>query len=200
MRKLKNIYIRGLIINIVIGTFLGIITELALIYNIKSLIKITQNELFWVLDVIIISIFSRNYVSTEINSVTNLTCMTISYYVVRLIKSGYTNIGGIYWFGLQSICVGLYIGTLVYLIKEKIFKKKITSYIPKMNMIFMTIFLIVSIGLEVITLYMNIFLFQPVYFVGALSIIGFICGTIVGCFKNNRKKIKEKVNITENNL
>ena len=33
MRKLKNIYIRGLIINIVIGTFLGIITELALIYN-----------------------------------------------------------------------------------------------------------------------------------------------------------------------
>ena len=55
--------------------------------------------------------------------------MTISYYVVRLIKSGYTNIGGIYWFGLQSICVGLYIGTLVYLIKEKILKKKITNYI-----------------------------------------------------------------------
>ena len=53
-------YIRGFIVNIIIGSCLGIITELALIYNIKDLIKITQNELFWILDVIIISIFSKD--------------------------------------------------------------------------------------------------------------------------------------------
>lgn len=184
-------YIRGFIVNIIIGSCLGIITEFALIYNIKDLIRITQNELFWVLDVIIISIFSKDYASTEINSVTNLICMTISYYVVRLIKSGYTNIGGIYWFGIQSICVGLYIGTLVYLIKEKILKKKVTNNIPKMNFIFMTVFLIISIVLNVITLYMNIFIIQPVYLVGILSIVGFIFGTICGIFKNNKCKTNE---------
>ena len=54
-------YIRGFIINVIMGSCLGIITELALIYNIKDLIKVTQNELFWVLDVIIISIFSFYY-------------------------------------------------------------------------------------------------------------------------------------------
>ena len=181
-------YIRGFIVNAIIGSCFGIITEFALIYNIKDLIRITQNELFWVLDVIIISIFSKDYISTEINSVTNLICMTISYYLVRLIKSGYTNIGGIYWFGIQSICVGLYVGTLVYLTKQKILKKKVINNIPKMNIIFMTVFLIISIVLNVITLYMNIFLIQPVYLVGILSIVGFVFGTICGILKNNKCK------------
>lgn len=117
--------------------------------------------------------------------------MTISYYVVRLIKSGYTNIGGIYWFGIQSICVSLYIGTFVYLIKEKILKKKVTNNIPKMNFIFMTVFLIISIGLNIITLYMNIFLIQPVYLVGILSIVSFVFGTICGILKNNKCKTNE---------
>lgn len=197
-------YIRGFILNIIIGSCLGIITEFALIYNIKDLIKITQNELFWILDVIIISIFSKDYASTEINSVTNLICMTISYYMVRLIKSGYTNIGGIYWFGIQSICVGLYVGTVVYLIKEKISKKKVINNIPKMNIIFMTVFLIISIVLDIITFYMNILLLQPVYLVGIFSIVGFIFGTICGMLKNNKYKIKqdkkENTYVTQNEI
>lgn len=185
----KNIY--GFIINVILGITLGTITEFALIYNIKWLINITQSEIFWVLVAIFIAIFSKGYISTLINSTTSLIFMTISYYAVRLIKSGYTNVGGIYWFELQAICVGLYFGTITYLIKEKIKNKTITNNIPKLNIIFMTLFVILAIGISWYCLYKNIFFMQPVYFVGILSILGFIIGTILGALQNKRKENEE---------
>ena len=79
----------------------------------------------------------------------------------------------------------------LYLIKEKILKKKVINNIPKMNIIFMTVFLIISIVLNVITLYMNIFIIQPVYIVGIFSIVGFIFGTICGILKNKKCRTNE---------
>mgnify|MGYP007070027866 CR=1 FL=1 len=180
-------YIYGFIISAFIGIVLGIITELALIYNINWLIKITQNEFFWVLIVILVSIFSKNYLSTEINSVTSLIFMVISYYIARLIKSGYTNIEGIYWYGIEAICVGLYVGTIVYLIKEKIINKKVNNYIAKYSFILMTIFLIIGIIVDIYCLFKNIYFMQPVYFVSILSVFGYMLGTISGIVKNKSK-------------
>lgn len=178
-------YIYGFIISAFVGIIFGVITELALIYNIKWLIKITQNELFWVIIAILFSIFSKDYLSTEINSVTSLLFMVISYYIVRLIKSGYTNIGGIYWYGIEAICVGLYIGTIVYLIKDKITNKKVNNYIAKYSFIFMTIFLIIGIIIDIYCLFKNIYFMQPVYFISILSVLGYILGTILGVKKKS---------------
>ena len=166
-------YIYGFIISAFLGIILGVITEISLIYNIKWLTRITQNEFFWVFIAILISIFSRDYLSTEINSVTNLIFMVISYYIVRLVKSGYTNIGGIYWYGIEAICVGLYIGTLVYLIKQKIINKKVNNYIAKYSFIFMTIFLIIGIIIDIYCLFKSIYFMQPVYFISLLSVLGY---------------------------
>lgn len=186
---MRKKYVYGFIINVILGIMLGVITEFALIYNIKWLIRITQNEIFWILVAIFVSIFSKGYASTLVNTTTNLIFMTISYYTVRLIKSGYTNIGGIYWYGIQSICVGLYFGTMIYLIKEKIINKKVTNYIPKLNIIFMTLSVILGIGIAWYCLSKSIFFIQPVYLVGILSILGFVIGTILGILQN--KKIEK---------
>lgn len=183
-------YFYDFIVNSILGIILGVITEVSLIYNIKWLINITQNEFFWVLVAIIVSIFSKDYVSTEINATTNLIFMIISYYTVRLIKSGYTNVGGIYWYGIEAICVGLYVGTIVYLIKEKIINKKVTNYIPKFNILFMTLLSIIGIGIDTYCLFKNIFFMQFVYFISILVISGFVLGTILGLLKNKRRNRK----------
>ena len=181
-------YICSFIVTAISGSILGIITEFSLIYNMKWLISITQNELFWVVIAIFVAIFSKDYWSTEINTTTTLGLMTISYYIVRLIKSGYTNVEGICWYGLEAICVSLYVGNIVYLIKEKIRGKKISNNIPKLSFIFMTLFLIIGIVVDTYRLYNSIFNIQPVYLICILSIIGYILGTILGILRNKRIK------------
>ena len=179
-------YIYGFIISAFVGIIFGVITELALIYNIKWLIKITQNELFWVLIAILFSIFSKGYLSIEINCITSLIFMVISYYIARLIKSGYTNIGGIYWYGIEAICVGLYVGAFVYLIKEKIINKKVNNYIAKYSFIFMTLFFLFGFVINYYFLYKKIIFMQSVYFISILSTFGYILGTILGVKKNKK--------------
>ena len=182
----KRNYIKGILVNAFLGILLGIVTEFALIYKIKWLINITQSEAFWVLIVIIISIFSKNYLSTLINTSVNLVCMTDAYYIVRLIKSGYTNIGGIEWFGLLSVCVSFYFGTITFLIKDKIKNKRIENIIPKLNIIFMT--LGVPIGWLIWELFIYNIHFQPIYCSEIGIIIGLMIGTIIGKFLNKKKK------------
>ena len=179
-------YIYGFIISAFLGIILGTITEILLIFNIKWLIHITQNEFFWVFVAILISIFSKDYLSTEINSVSSLIFMVISYYIARLIKSGYTNIEGIYWYGIEAICVGLYVGAFVYLIKEKIINKKVNNYIAKCSFIFMTLFFLFGFVTNYYFLYKKIIFMQPIYFISILSIFGYILGTILGVKKNKK--------------
>ena len=176
-KSLKK-YIYSFIKTAFFGISLGVITELALIYNLKWLINITQNEIFWVVIALIVAIFSNDYLSSEINTATSLVFMTISYYTVRLIKSGYTNIGGIYWYGIRAICVGLYVGIIVYIIKQKTKGKKIDN-IPKCTFGFMTLFFIIGITIDTYCLFNSIFFMQPVFLIGILSIIGFVLGTVM---------------------
>ena len=182
----KKDYIVGIVINIFLGILAGVVTEYALIYDTKFLIKITQSELFWVIVAVIVSIFSKNYFSTLINTSLNLICMTDSYYIVRLIKFGYANSGSINWYGVQAICVALYIGTLVFLIKDKIKNKKVKSAIPKLNIVVMT--LAVPLG-EIIWLrFIYDIAFQPVYSVGICVILGFFLSTILGIVIDGKNK------------
>ena len=182
----KKDYIIGIIVNIFLGVLAGVVTEYALIYDVKLLIRITQSELFWVLVAIIVSVFSKNYLSTLINTLLNLICMTDSYYVVRLMKFGYANSGSIKWYGVQSVCVALYIGTLVFLIKDKIKNKKVKSAIPKLNIISMT--LAVPLGGIIWRRFIYDIRFQPVYVVGICVISGFILSSILGMIIDNKNK------------
>ena len=180
----KKNYIIGILINALVGIILGVITEFALILDIKWLIAITQNEIFWVALAILISIFSKNYLSTLINTSINLLCMTFSYYMVRQIIYGYTNIGGLEWYGLLSICVAFYFGTLVFLIKEKIRNKKIENAIPKLNIIFMT--LGVPLGWGIWYYFIQDIHFQPIFCSGFCLIFGVIIGSILGRYINKK--------------
>ena len=181
----KKDYIIGIIVNIFLGVLAGVVTEFALIYNNIFLIKITQSELFWVLVAVIVSMFSKNYLSTLINTLINLICMTDSYYIVRLIKFGYANTSSIMWYGVQSVCVALYIGTLVFLIKDKIKNKKVKSMIPKLNIICMT--LAVPFGEIIWKCFIHDIRFQTVYVVGICVILGFGLSSIIGMIIDNKK-------------
>ena len=178
---MKKRYILGFVINLILGSIGGIATELFLIYDKTQLIKITQNPLFWVFIAIIVSIFSKGYLSTLINSITNLTAMSVSYYLLRLIKSGYTNLGACKQFVLEGICVGLFVGTLIYLIKEKIKNEKVENNIPKFGLIFIVIFTI-SGTIIYRHIHYNIW-----FFVEYSAILGYIIGAILGFIRNKKK-------------
>ena len=113
--------------------------------------------------------------------------MTDSYYIVRLIKFGYANTSSIMWYGVQSVCVALYIGTLIFLIKDKIKNKKVKSAIPKLNIISMT--LAVPLGGIIWRRHIyDIRFLQPVYVIGICVISGFILSSILGMIIDNKNK------------
>lgn len=116
--KSKQI-IKNIIISIIIGVLLGVITEYALILNINWLIQITQSFLFWGLIICITAFFSKDFIFSIINPIIVISLMNITYYLIRLFMSGYTNWGGLDLYTITGLAGSIYIGTVIYLIKNK---------------------------------------------------------------------------------
>lgn len=90
---------------------------------------------------IIIAIVSKKYKYSIINSIILMIIMNSTYYIIRLIKSSYTNWGNWDMYNFVSIGGTLFISTLVFVVKDIIFKKKNKFRI--FNLILMLIFGIV---------------------------------------------------------
>lgn len=186
--KTKNI-LKNIIISLIIGIALGAISEFALILNISWLIRITQSFCFWGIIMCISAYLSRNYILSLINSILIMSSMNSIYYIIRLIKSGYTNTGNWEMYTLTGIAGSIYFATLVYLIKEKIHHNKSNNFIQKYSLIFMTI---CGIILSIYGFYKPISIIRHnlIYNLDIGVIIGFIIGIIIGNIKVY-KKIKK---------
>lgn len=157
---MKKIDIKLLIISLIIGIILGTITEYSLILNFKHLVDITQSFTFWGIIMIILSLYSKEYITSILAPAITMTSMSATYYLIRLSISGYTNIGAWKLYTLLGITGSLYIGTLIFCIKDKIINKKIKSYIPKINLVLMTFFSIIFTIIHIYGIvYKNILIF-----------------------------------------
>ena len=117
----KKQIIKNITISIIIGIILGSITEIALILNISWLIRITQSFMFWGIVMCICAFISKNYVLSLTNSSLIITLMNATYYIIRLIKSGYTDIDAWKLYTLTGIAGSLYIVTICSFISEMYF-------------------------------------------------------------------------------
>ena len=171
--KIKQI-IKNIIISMIIGIVLGSITEFALILNISWLVRITQSFVFWGIVMCICAFISKDYTLSLINPILVITLMNITYYIIRLVMSGYTNIGGWELFTLTGIAGSMYIGTIVFLIKECYHKQN--NIFHKYNFIFMTIsgLLFTIYGWYNIPIRYNLF-----YNIDIGIIVGFVIGTVI---------------------
>lgn len=133
----KKQLIQNITISIIIGIILGSITEFALILNISWLIKITQSLIFWGIVMCICAFISKDYVLSLINSILVITLMNATYYIIRLVKSGYTDIDAWKLYTLTGIAGSMYIGNIISLIK--VYCHKQNNIFLKRNFIFMTI-------------------------------------------------------------
>ena len=120
--NLKNI-IKNIAISIIVGVLLGAIAEFALILDISWLVKITQSFLFWGLIMCVSAFMAKKYVFALMNPIIIMTLMNSTYYIIRFLKSGYTNISSWEMFALTGIAGSLYLGTIVYMIKERFIKQ-----------------------------------------------------------------------------
>lgn len=120
-----------------IGIILGSISEFALIYNFEFAINITQSLEFWGIIMILVAIISKECKYAIMNSVILMLSMNSTYYIIRLIKSGYTNNGA--WNMYNFICIGgaLFIATFVFAIKDIATRNK--KYFNICSLISMTI-------------------------------------------------------------
>ncbi|MBR3249288.1 MAG: hypothetical protein IKF83_01145 [Clostridia bacterium] len=179
--KIKQIII-NLGISAIIGIMLGSITEIALIMNYKWLIEITQSFTVWGIIICLIAIFPRKYIFSILNPATTMTSMNIAYYMIRLVKSGYTNVPNLEMYTLTGIAGALYLGTAIYLIKNKIYlhNNDIKQQICKL--LFMTIFGVIfaSIG------FYNSIRHNLFYNIDLGIIIGFIVSGIVSVSKGRK--------------
>lgn len=133
----KKQIIKNITISIIIGIILGSITEIALILNISWLIRITQSFMFWGIVICICAFISKDYILALTNSSLIITLMNATYYIIRLIKSGYTDIDAWKLYTLTGIAGSLYIVTIISFIKSCHHKQNNISL--KYNFIFMTI-------------------------------------------------------------
>lgn len=157
---IKKINIKFLFIALIIGIILGAITEYSLILNFENLIDITQSFIFWGIIMLILSLFSKEYITSILAPATTMTSMNATYYLIRLIMSGYTNIGAWELYTLLGIAGSLYIGTFIFCIKDKIINKKIKNYIPKISLILMTLLAIIFTVIDIYGMfYKNILIF-----------------------------------------
>ena len=109
--KIEQI-IKNIMIAMIIGIVLGSITEFALILNISWLVRITQSFVFWGIVICICAFISKDYALSLINPILVITMMNITYYIIRLVMSGYTNIGGWELFTLTGIAGSLAVKNL----------------------------------------------------------------------------------------
>lgn len=166
--------IKNIMISIIIGIALGSITEFALILNINWMVKITQSFVFWGIVMCICALISKDYALALINPILVMTLMNSTYYIIRLIMSGYTNIGGWELFALTGIAGSMYIGTIVFFIKECYHKQNNISH--KYNFIFMTIsgILFTIYGWYNIPIRYNLF-----YNIDIGIMVGFVISTVI---------------------
>ena len=136
--KLKQI-IKNIGIFAIVGIILGIITEYALILNIRWVIQITQSFLFWGLIICITAFVSKDFSFSIINPIIVISFMNITYYFIRLLISGYTNFGGLNLYTFTGIAGAIYIGTIVYLIKNKFIYHRSKCFSQIYYLIIMTI-------------------------------------------------------------
>ena len=136
--KSKQI-IKNIIISIIIGVLLGTITEYALILNISWLIQVTQSFLFWGLIICITAFVSKDFSFSIINPIIVISLMNITYYLIRLFMSGYTNFGGLDLYTFTGIAGATYIGTIIYLIKNKFIYHRSKCFSQILYLIIMTI-------------------------------------------------------------
>ena len=121
---------------------------------------ITQSFTFWGIIMLILSLCSKEYITSILAPAITMTSMNATYYLIRLLMSGYTNIGAWELYTLLGISGSLYIGTFIFCIKDKIINKKIKSYIPKISLIFMTFFAIIFTIIHIYgIIYKNILIF-----------------------------------------
>lgn len=135
----KKINIKYLIATSLIGIFLGAITEFALIIDIGILIKITQSFIFWGAIMFFGAVFSKKYSTSILTPLIIMTFMNATYYLIRLNMSGYTNLYDWKLYTIIGIAGSIYIGTIIFLIKDKIVNKRVRNGIPKFSIILMTI-------------------------------------------------------------
>lgn len=157
---MKKINIKFLIISIFVGIILGFITEYSLVLNFEHLVYITQSFTFWGIIMLILSLCSKEYITSILAPVSTMTSMNATYYLIRLSISGYTNVGAWELYTLLGISGSLYIGTFIFCIKDKMINKKIKNYIPKISLIFMTLLAIIFTGVHIYgIIYKNILIF-----------------------------------------
>lgn len=145
-------FLKNITIYIIIGIILGGISEFALIFNLKFIVSITQSLEFWGIIMIGVAFISKKYKYAIINPIILMVTMNSTYYLIRLMKSGYTNMGS--WNMYNFVCIGgtLFIATLVFFIKDIFTKNK--NYFRIFNLIVMIIlgilFIIfdISLGLK----------------------------------------------------
>lgn len=178
--RIKQI-LNNIITSAIIGVILGIITECALILNVGWLIKITQSFLFWGFIICISAFLSKDYFLSLINSSIIMAFMNCAYYIFRLIKSGYTNMGGWQLFTLTGIAGSIYLGTFVFLIKKIIIHCKMKCIVAKYTFIFMTIIGIAFTiyGFKNYAIFHNLF-----YNIDIGIIIGFAIGLLIAKLKD----------------
>lgn len=187
---MKKINIQYLIISLIIGIILGAITEYALVYDMKPIIKITQSYNFWGIIMIMIAIIGKGYINSIIGSSLNILGMNATYYLIRLNMSGYTNIGAWKTFSMLGIAFSIYIGMIIYIIKEKIKKNKINDKIPICTLVLMTFF---AITFSIIYIANGLRFFIKVYFLYMPGVYGIYLGAIIGTILGyilNKKKIE----------
>ena len=156
--KAKKI-IKNIAFSCIIGILLGVITEYALILNINLLIKITQSLVFWGLIICIAAFIPKDYIFSIIDPVIVMALMSVSYYMVRLAKSGYTDIGGLKLYTFTGIAGAMYIGTFIYIFKRLIIKRKkdvIPEVIYFISMTIIAIVMSTSFGVIKHNLFYNI--------------------------------------------
>ena len=180
--KIKQI-IKNIIISIIIGVVLGSITEFALILNINWVIRITQSFAFWGIVMCVCAFISKDYALSLINPSLVITLMNATYYIIRLIMSGYTNIEAWKLFTLTGIAGSMYIGTIISLIKVCYHKQN--NVFIKYNFIFMTIcgLLVTIYGWYNVSMSHNLF-----YSIDLGIIVGFAISIVIKFFYDRIRK------------
>ena len=187
--KAKQI-IKNIIISTIIGILLGTITEYALILNIKWLTTITQSFVFWGIIICISAFIPKDYPYSVIDPIIVMSVMSGTYYMIRLIISGYTNLGGFKLFAFTGIAGSIYIGTFIYILKRmKIYHKKDifpqVCYFISMTIAGIILSIIANIN-HLLIINHNMF-----YNIDLGIVIGFIIGIVIVRLSKKRNNSNE---------
>ncbi len=178
----KKVVIINIISSLIIGLILGAITEFSLIINNTFLNNIMQSYLFWGIVLIIFALFSENYMLSILNPAVVISFMNISYYMIRFIKSGYTDKFGFLMYFLTgiagAICAGTFFTILKKVMKKKSAKKEIIN------------FAFIIAGFFIFTFsFKNIYILNNLFYNIDIGIIfGFILGSILNLYLKIRKR------------